>query len=351
MEEGEKKQKTMKIPIIISLSASVAIIIIILYLTIDAKAIGRLLNESIRYEFFLAAIGFNILYWFLWGARLKILSNAIDPSLKIGLWKSTKIVIANLFLASITPSMAGGEPVRIYLLNKEGLSVGGATASVLSERLLDVIFLLVCVPFAFFIFREHFTNDAIRIGLTIAILVFLVAIFIFIYAIKYPEKTKVFLIWINNKFSRKKDKKEFIEKVNSEVDNFHSSMVFYFKKGRKSLLFAGFLTIIFWFSGWMIPSMILMGLGFSPMILQSFSAQALLIIIVMMPTLPGSAGVTEGGAAALYSVLIGTSLLGVFVLLFRLITYHMNLIAGTIFQYKIFKSVASFSLETIKKKE
>ncbi len=57
----------------------------------------------------------------------------------------------------------------------------------------------------------------------------------------------------------------------------------------------------------------------------------------MMPTTPGSSGVAEIGTAALYAPLIPTPLLGVFVVLFRLITYHMNLIAGAIFQYKIFK--------------
>jgi uncharacterized protein (TIRG00374 family) len=70
----------------------------------------------------------------------------------------------------------------------------------------------------------------------------------------------------------------------------------------------------------------------------------------MMPTTPGSAGITEGSTAALYSIFIGSSLIGVFVLLFRLLTYHMGLIAGAIFQYRIFKSVASFSLDTIKNK-
>jgi hypothetical protein len=71
----------------------------------------------------------------------------------------------------------------------------------------------------------------------------------------------------------------------------------------------------------------------------------------MMPTLPGSAGITEGGVYVLYSILIGTTLIGVFVLLFRVITYYMNLMGGAIFQYKIFKSVASFSMDTIKSKK
>ena len=69
------------------------------------------------------------------------------------------------------------------------------------------------------------------------------------------------------------------------------------------------------------------------------------VLIAMMPTTPGSAGVSEGGVAALYGVFLNSYLLGVFVLLFRLITYHMGLIAGAIFQYKIFRSITTFSTD------
>ncbi|ENO12032.1 hypothetical protein MBGDC06_00555 [Thermoplasmatales archaeon SCGC AB-539-C06] len=118
------------------------------------------------------------------------MSNAIDKNVNISLWESTKIVIANLFLANITPSMAGGEPVRIYLLNKDGLSIGGATASVLGERLLDAIFLLLCVPFALFVFGKYIDTDPLRIGLTIAIVLFVLAVIAFAYALKNPKKNK-----------------------------------------------------------------------------------------------------------------------------------------------------------------
>ncbi|GAI24038.1 unnamed protein product, partial [marine sediment metagenome] len=129
------------------------------------------------------------------------------------------------------------------------------------------------------------------------------------------------------------------------------SMVFFLSDGKKAFIKAGILTAIFWITGWMIPPLILMGLGLEPFIIESCAIQVLLIIIVMMPTTPGSAGITEGSTAALYSVLIGSPIIGVFVLLFRFITYHMGLIAGAIFQYRIFKSVASFSLDTIKKQK
>jgi uncharacterized protein (TIRG00374 family) len=351
----EKKPKTMKLSIIISLILSISIIMIILFFTIDVETLEYLSTHQIRYEFFFAAMGITVIYWVLWGVRLRILSNAINDNVNISILESTKIVIANLFLANITPSMAGGEPVRIHLLNKNGLSIGSATASVLGERLLDAIFLLLCVPFAFLIFREHIEMEALRIGLTIAIVIFILAVIMFVYALKNPKKTKSFLIFLSNKisrFSKKEDRKSTrIERINKEVDNFHEGMIFFLSKGKKAFIKAGILTAIFWITGWMVPPLILMGLGLKPFIIESCAAQILLIMIVMMPTTPGSAGVTEGGTAILYSVFIGSSLIGIFVILFRFITYHMGLIAGAIFQYRIFKSVASFSLDIIKKQK
>ncbi len=361
MLADEKKPKSLKLPIILSISLSLAIIVLILCFTIDTETLQYLSLVSFQWQFFVFlsfAVILNIFYWIIWGARLKVLSNAIDPSVKIGWWESTKIVIANLFLAGITPSLAGGEPVRIYLLNKDGLSVGGATAAVLGERLIDAIFILVTIPFALFVFKDKVSMHLISYGLMVGIIVFVAGIIMFVYAIRYPEKTKRFLIFLSMKlarFSKKKDRgKHMVARISTEVDNFHESMVFFVTKGRRAFLSAGGLTVLFWSTGFFIPSMILLALGFPPFFVESYAAQALLLIIVMMPTTPGSSGVTELGMAGLYSVLLGAShqyMLGVFVLLFRLITYHMSLIAGAAFQYRIFKSITSFSMESLGKKE
>ncbi|MEF8847593.1 MAG: flippase-like domain-containing protein, partial [Candidatus Thermoplasmatota archaeon] len=132
-EKADEGEKNLKIPIVLSIILSFSIIIVILYFTIDVRTFEYLSEINVRYEFFLLAVLVNLVYWTIWGARQKVLSNSLEPNADITLKKSTKIVIANLFLANITPSMAGGEPVRIYLLNKNGLNIGSATASALSE--------------------------------------------------------------------------------------------------------------------------------------------------------------------------------------------------------------------------
>ncbi len=350
----KEKKKNVRFTIFLSLLFSVSIIALILYFTINDQTIEYLTQTPINYTFFLAAASVNIIYWGLWGLRLKILSNAIEPRFSIGLWTSTKIVIANLFLANITPSMAGGEPVRIYLLNKEGLHAGDATAAVLGERLLDALFLLICVPFAFYIFGQYITNGVFNTLLYIAIGFFIIVVIVFAFALKQPDRTKRFVLWIAKKLNRFSNKQktfdEIAQKISVEIDHFHQSMMFFVTQGKKTFLLAGLITALFWMTGWIIPILILMGLGITPFVIESSAAQILLVIIAMMPTTPGSTGVSEGGTAALYGVFIPSSLIGVFVLLYRFITYHMGLIFGVIFQYRIFKSLASISMETVEEK-
>jgi uncharacterized protein (TIRG00374 family) len=332
-----------------------------MYFTIDAQTIQYLSLVSFRFEFFFffgIAVLLNVLYWFIWGARIKILSSVVDPTIKIRLWTATKIVITNQFLAGLTPSLAGGEPVRIYLLNKEGVNTGGATATVIGERLIDAVFILFLVPLGFFVFKDRINIELINYGLSIGIVIFITGILVFALALKYPKKTKDVLMNISirlSRLSRKKDRAtNIVTRIGTEIDNFHNSMVLFLTEGKKKFLSAAGLTVLMWGTGFMIPSMILLALGLPPFFIESYAAQALLLIIVMLPTTPGSSGVTELGMAGLYGVLLGAShqyLLGVFVLLFRFITYHMNVLCGAVFQYRIFKSITSFSLETISKKE
>jgi uncharacterized protein (TIRG00374 family) len=352
-----KNQKTIKIPLIISIALSLAIIILILIFTINTETLNKLSKVTIQYEYFGVAIFLAVLYWVLWGARMMVLANAMDKNVKIGLWESTKIIMANLFLAGITPAMAGGEAVRIYLLNKDGKSIGCSTAAVLGERLLDAIFVLIMIPIALFIFKDIKDLSYVGLGLTIGAVVFIIFIFFFIYAIVRPAKTKAFLIYLSGKLSRFSKKKDSgikaIVWINKEVDNFHDSM-YCFSGHKKALVLSSFLTVVFWLVGFLIPSFILMGLGLPPFFIESIAAQIILLVIILIPLTPGSAGIAEISLYGLYGVLIGTgtdTLIGVFIIIYRFITYYLNLIVGAIFQYRIFKSIASFSMDMLKKEE
>lgn len=351
----KEKEKTVKIPIILSVTISIVAIFLIFYFTFDAEAFQNLRHREIKYEFLFLAILLQVIYWLLWSKRLQILTNAIDKKVKISFKKSLKIVLANLFLGCITPSMAGGEPVRIYLLKKEGMNTGRATGAVVGERLLDGIVVLSLVPIAFIVFRAYLNTGILSTALTVGVALFLIIFLLFIYALKKPEKVKSLLIVINNKIRRfyksKKKESTIIKRINREVDNFHDGMICFISEEKKAFFSAGFFTFFFWSSGFMIPSMILLGLGLPPFFVESFAAQILLLIIVMMPITPGSTGIAEVSVFGLYGVLIGTgdgSLIFIFILLFRFVTYYLPLLVGVVFQHHMFKSVLSFSIDKIK---
>lgn len=55
------------------------------------------------------------------------------------------------FASSVTPSVVGGAPIAIFLLNREGINLGKSTTIVMITALLDELFFVLMVPLVFFI--------------------------------------------------------------------------------------------------------------------------------------------------------------------------------------------------------
>ncbi|MDY6865938.1 MAG: lysylphosphatidylglycerol synthase transmembrane domain-containing protein, partial [Halobacteriota archaeon] len=117
--------------LIISLSISIVAIIVILIFTIDDETIESL--ASIRPEFLIISMLVYLLSILTWSLRIKVISEGIGD--RISLRECTTILMSSLFAAAITPSKAGGEPVRIILMSRDRMSVGDATAVILGERI------------------------------------------------------------------------------------------------------------------------------------------------------------------------------------------------------------------------
>jgi len=67
-----------------------------------------------------------------------------------------------------------------------------------------------------------------------------------------------------------------------------------------------------------------------PYIILSFFFQILIAIIMMIPTTPGSSGITELSTSSLYALIVPAGMLGIFVLLWRFVTFYLNIILGVI---------------------
>jgi len=331
--------------LVISLSISILAIIGIFIFTIDEETIASL--TSMRLEYFILSIVVYLISLITWALRIKVISEGIGS--KISLMESTKILMSSLFAAAITPSKAGGEPVRILLLSRGKLSVGNATAVVLGERIFDALVLGLMAPICLFIFKDLFTDNALLNYVFIfAIAGFGVVFGIAAYVMTSADRIKRFISFferILSKIISEEKSSRIIEKINEEIDNFRDGLWKLVKEGKKAVVYAIILTVATWITYFLVASFILIGLNEDPVWLPSIAAQVILNIVVMLPTTPGAVGVTELTLGSLYYTIVENfAILGVFVLIWRFITYYLNLVVGGIVSLKVLKDVDLSSL-------
>ncbi|MDI6902671.1 MAG: flippase-like domain-containing protein [Methanocellales archaeon] len=320
-----------------ALAISIGSILLLLILTVDSETLPCLRRIQPIYLFM--ALTVHVLSWVVWGLRMKVLSGAVGGEVR--LWDSTKMVMSNLFAAGITPSHAGGEPVRIHLLSKNGLSIGDATAVVFGERVLDALFLGIAAPISLLLFRSFLGSNIASI-FALGEMLFLGALGLMLYTMYRPDKVKHLASYIQKLTSKLVDQKKLEQvskRVEVEIDNFYSSLWKFVREGKSELLMGLGCTIVIWTLEFTIPSFILMGLGSSPIFVPSFAAQAILTMILMVPLTPGSSGIAEVGASSLYAAFVGSSILGIFVMAWRVIIYHVNLAVGGFVSLSILKDM------------
>jgi hypothetical protein len=105
---------------------------------------------------------------------------------------------------------------------------------------------------------------------------------------------------------------------------------------------------LIWFSEFLIPSALLLSLKTQPYWAESIASQLFLVIISLAPLTPGASGIAETGMVYFYSLFVSREYLGSLVALWRLITYHSNLLIGFVVNVKILKSRYLDNSSTIK---
>ncbi|MBW6470909.1 MAG: flippase-like domain-containing protein [Methanosarcinaceae archaeon] len=322
-----------------SLLISAFSLMVVLVLTVDSNTIDAIMG--IKYEYIIVAAALHVFSYVIWGMRTKFMCQALGHNIDIS--KSTKIVISSTLAAAVTPSSAGGEPLRIHLLHRNKMPIGRATAVVIGERLMDAILLLSMVPFALFIFSDMLSNYELDAVFIIAEILVILVFALIIYGMWKPEQAKRPVHFIVHRVAHIFGKKTedalspILARVDMEMDHFHNSIWMFLTEGRKGLLYGAVCTILFWIVEYSMLPVILMGLDQYPSLIVVFAAQVLLSIIIVVPATPGASGIAEFGATSLFSVFVSSSLLGITVIAWRALTFYMNILVGSFVSIKILK--------------
>lgn len=330
--------KSQKRWVYLSLAISAVILAVMVGSTFNDDTLKYLAHMNLF--FLMTAIGLRFVSFALWAFRIKKMSLSLGYHVPFSYCYN--MVVANLLIGALTPGQAGGEPVRIHELYKAKMSLGDATAVVIMERVLDAIMLVVLSVCSLYIMGSVFWTLSSGIIVVIFLSLFVLVFFIgmLLYAVRYPDPAKRmvmgFLHWIETKMKRPSFQK-IIASTDVEFDNFCSGITAFAKHGKSGFIWGSVCTILFWFSEFVVASVILMGLGLPPSLTESMLAQIIIALVSMIPLTPGASGIAELSAASLYALFVPTAILGIFILLWRLIMFYLNIVFGFIATMFIFK--------------
>ncbi len=220
------------------------------------------------------------------------------------------------------------------------MPLGDATAIVIIERVLDGIVLAFLAVFAMIVLADQWKSTGVisQVMFSLTLIFVIGCLFLFYLAIKWPEKVKKIVHRCVRFFTRTWESPRvevFITRTDEEIDNFNEAVIKFVKSAKGGLLWGLLFTLLYWISEILIASLILLGLGQPPLILESFVIQLVLAILMMIPLTPGASGIAEVGATSMYALFIPSSIVGIFVVIWRTVLFYFNIALGILSSFLI----------------
>ena len=315
--------------------------------------------DALKYSnlwFVLLAVLLQIFTYFLYTWRWQIINKSAGMTL--GIWKLLPMVLVSLAVNNITPSgRGGGEPVRAYLLAKEGhYKFEDTFATVIADRALDTFPFVILAILTIIAIIFSVSLPVYWIVILVLCVVGITAIVILLLYVCINEAFGVRLTeWILKITKRfYKNYNDALEKrIVEAVASFQSTMNALIRD-KNIIYYALPLSFIIWVFEILRVYVVFLAFGakVSPIIIGEVFILASLV--GMVPLLPGGLGAIDGVMILFYSRSgITASLSAAATVVERSISFGMTTILGLIFLMKYGTSIldASFKLAESEKAE
>lgn len=315
--------------------------------------------DALKYSnlwFVLLAVLLQIFTYFLYTWRWQIINKS--AGMNLGIWQLLPMVLVSLAVNNITPSgRGGGEPVRAYLLAKEGhYKFEDTFATVIADRALDTFPFVILAILTIIAIIFSVSLPVYWIVILVVCVVGITAIVILLLYVCINEAFGVRLTeWILKITKRfYKNYNDALEKrIVEAVASFQSTMNALIRD-KNIIYYALPLSFIIWVFEILRVYVVFLAFGakVSPIIIGEVFILASLV--GMVPLLPGGLGAIDGVMILFYSRSgITASLSAAATVVERSISFGMTTILGLIFLMKYGTSIldASFKLAESEKAE
>lgn len=337
-----KKKRT-----IMNLALFVFLILLTFYVVFKDQDIAQILNLllNVKKEYILIAVLCMCIYVVCEGINIgRTLKNLNEKST---FFKNIKYAIIGFFFSGITPAASGGQPMQVYYMYKDKVSVGNSTLALLinltSMQIVTISLALISV-----VFNYNYLNTAMKWFFVLGITLNLSALTLLLLSL-FSKKIFAKMIDIIVKIMKKlklKNLEEKEKKLREEVKKYQEGSDFI--KNHKILMIKTLITTYIQFialysvSYWVYKSF---GLN-KYSIIQLASIQSMLYATVSGIPSPGAVGVSEGGFIEIFSKLLPENMISSMMLLNRGINFYFLIIFGS-----IITAFVTFRIRKLKKTE
>lgn len=320
----------------------IVLIILTFYIILKEQNITEIFNilTNVKKQYILIAVLCMCIYIVCEainiGRTLKILNE------KSSFLKNIKYALIGFFFSSITPAASGGQPMQIYYMYKDKITVANSTLALLIN-LSSMQIVTISIALISIIFNYKYLNNALIILFVIGILLntsALTLLLIAIFSKKILNKIINFVVKIMKKI-KIKNIEEKKEKLEVELNKYQNSSDYI--KNNKLVILKTILTTYIQFiafysvSYWVYCSFGLKEYNF----IQILTIQSILYATVSGIPSPGAVGVTEGGFIEIFKLIFPYNMLNGAMLLNRGISFYLLVcisgIATILFNYSNIK--------------
>lgn len=315
--------------LLLSVGVSLVGIVWLNFRTVTPATLGHLRRANFVYVALACAA--MALAWLTEAWRIQLLLRFSGDT--IGLWRLFRIVLATFFSASVTPFASGQGPVQIYLLHREGPSLGRATAILTLRLFLTVVAFTMGIPLLLLLVRLGITARVHALANWGILASFALAAVFFLF-LRNPHGVARGIHTFTTKYLSRLFRPESVDQLLSrlvaEVDEFTATLGHLDQSKVVLLSVAVLLTILYWILYFAAAPLLLLAFGRSFDPVRVMALQAVFTFLISMVPIPGGSGLAELGFAQVFSHLLPPSLVGVFVSLWRVITYYLPLLVGAL---------------------
>ena len=335
--KNDKMKKTKKM--LRNLIFFILLIVITFYVILKDQDTKQILDvvKSVKKQYLLIGILAMFIYLALEAINLKRTLKTLGE--KVNFANTLRYAYIGFFFSAITPAASGGQPMQIYYMHKDKVSVANSTLSLLINL---CSFQLVTIPFA--LISLMFNHIKLSVGLiwffiigislnSMALALLLIGIF----SQKLSSALIKFAVKVL-KFFRIKNIEDKKQKMENELNKYHSSAI-YIKKHKKMMTKTILTTLIQVIIYYTIPYWVYRSFGLNELnIIQIITLQAVLYATVSGIPLPGAVGVSEGGFLNLFKIAFTEKIINGAMLLNRGISFYLYvLISGIVVMVNIFR--------------